>query len=265
MTSFFGYSGSKLNYSNLINSKISIISTNKKVYIEPFVGSGAILFNLDKQFEHYIINDIDRNIIRMYKSFKGISYTDYENSLDYIKDKFGSIKTSKESYYNFRNWFNETYYNTDTIEEGLYLHSLTNSCINSMLRFGPNGMNQSYGNRFFTLDFPNFERINHILQRTEILNTSYKDVLDNDGFFFFDPPYFSRDAAYTGFSKEDAKEFIELIKYKVFLYTDIQNEFNKNLYKMEIRTMQNTAPSSKKEKTNKEYLFSSKSLDAFDW
>ena len=41
---------------------------------EPFIGSGAVLFNLNKSFDKYIINDIDRNIIRIYKSFKKLMF-----------------------------------------------------------------------------------------------------------------------------------------------------------------------------------------------
>lgn len=172
----------------------------------------------------------------------------------------------KQNYYNFRNWFNEIHWKSETIEEGIYLHVLANSCINSMLRFGPNGMNQGYGNRCYILDENTFNHIKEILQRTQIYNGSYKDLLEEDAFFFFDPPYASQASSYTGFSFEDQQEFLELIKDKEYLYTDILNDVNSKLSnKLIIREMACTAPSSDKSKhSNIECLFSSYSLDN-DW
>ena len=281
MNKFFRYSGAKDKFTTLINMNIK---TNKNIYCEPFIGSGAVLFNLNKSFDKYIINDIDRNIIRIYKSFKNISYEYYKEVIDSVFNKFGRFtddrryiskeageageagEVAKTNYYNFRNWFNIYYWNTDTEIEGIYLHILANSCINSMLRFGPNGMNQGFGNRCYILDKRNFNNIQNILQRTEIYNGSYKDLLKEDAFFFFDPPYASQASSYTGFSFQDQEEFLELISDKEYLYTDILNEVNSKLTnRLIMREMVSTAPSSDKSKnTNIECLFSSYSL-CNDW
>lgn len=275
MNKFFRYSGAKDRFTSIINANIK---TDKKIYCEPFIGSGAVLFNLNKNFDKYIINDIDRNIIRIYKTFKEISYKEYTDTLDVVFKKFGKFTTDrrysnaenseieKQNYYNFRNWFNENHWNSETIEEGIYLHILANSCINSMLRFGPNGMNQGYGNRCYILDEKSFNNIQQVLKRTEIHNGTYKDLLKEDAFFFFDPPYASQDSSYTGFSYKDQEEFLELIKDKEYLYTDILNKVNERLdYRIALREMVSTAPSTKKGKnSNIECLFSSYSLDN-DW
>ncbi len=276
MNKFFRYSGAKDKLTSLINMNIKTI---KKIYCEPFIGSGAVLFNLNKSFDKYIINDIDRNIIRIYKSFKNISYEYYKEVIDSVFKEFGRFTddrryiskeagdvAAKTNYYNFRNWFNSNHWNTDTELEGIYLHMLANSCINSMLRFGPNGMNQGFGLRFSELDQTTFNNIQNILQRTEIYNGSYKDLLKEDAFFFFDPPYASQASSYTGFSFQDQEEFLELIKDKEYLYTDILNEVNSKLQnRIVMREMVSTAPSSDKSKnTNIECLFSSYNLDN-DW
>ena len=275
MNKFFRYSGAKDKFTSLININIK---TDKKIYCEPFIGSGAVLFNLNKSFDKYIINDIDRNIIRIYKSFKNISYSYYKEVIDSVFKEFGKFtynrrysdqensEKEKQNYYNFRNWFNSNHWRTETEIEGIYLHILANSCINSMLRFGPNGMNQGYGDRCYILDENTFNNIHNILQRTEIYNGSYKDLLKEDAFFFFDPPYASQASSYTGFSFQDQEEFLELIKDKEYLYTDILNEVNSKLQnKLVMREMVSTAPSSDKSKnTNIECLFASYSLDN-DW
>lgn len=261
MITFFKYSGNKSKYSNIINS---FLKTNSDTYVEPFVGSGAILFNLEKEFDKYVINDLDRNIIRIFKTFKEINYDDYINRKEEVKHKFGCIKTSKESFYNFRNWFNENIWKTDSVEEGIYLLFLANSVINSFLRFGPNGMNSCFGNRFFELKESHFDIIKSRLKKTEILNLDYKEVLKlyPNAFYFLDPPYYSQASSYSGFSVDEFKQFLLLIKDKEFLYTDIINEYNCIINnKYFIREMENTAPSTNKSKNgNLEYVFSSKPL-----
>lgn len=273
MIKFFRYSGSKTRYSKLINS---YIDTKSNIYVEPFVGSGAILFNLDREFDQYIINDLDRNIIRIYKTFQKIDYSYYKEHVKNIFNRFGEFVTdqrfatketndkSKASFYAFRDWFNENHWKTETIEEGIYLHMLANSVINSFLRFGPNGMNNSFGLRFYELSEQSFNHVQSILNKTTILNCDYKEVFEkySNAFYFLDPPYFSQSSSYEGFSENEFKIFLNKIKNKDFLYTDILNEYNiqfKN--KMLIREMNSTSPLTNKFKNgNMEYLFSSKKL-----
>lgn len=252
------YSGSKLKYVNIINRYID--NSNSETYIEPFVGSGAVLFNLNKKFKRYIINDSDRNIIRIYKSIRKYNYHDYITINAEVVLNFGDIKNNKESYYNFRNWFNAEHWKTDTDIEGIYLHILANSCINSLLRFGPNGMNQSYGARLYTMDQPTYQYVNKFLQNVEIYNEPYQNILNNyKGLLFLDPPYYSQASSYSGFTAEDLKEFINLIKDKEYVYTDIINDYNRHLKNEVIRNMVNTAPSSNKAvRDNVETLFYNK-------
>jgi len=259
---FFKYSGSKFKYTDKINS---LILTDKKIFIEPFIGSGAVLFNLKKEFNEYIINDKDRNIIRIYKTFKEIDFEFYKNELNFIKEKFGSLILkedikAKENYYNFRNWFNKNYWKTETNKEGVYLHILANSCINSFFRFGPNGMNQSFGNRFYFLDEKTFNHISKVLKKVKIYNTDYKEILEiykNSAFYFIDPPYFSQKSSYYSFSENEYIEFLNQIKNKEVLYTDILNNYNKIFKDKElIREIISTSPKNPGlKKNNFEYYF----------
>lgn len=53
---------------------------NYKVYVEPFLGSGSIFYNVPfKDDAKYIINDLDEYIYRIHNSFKlGYSYIEPE-------------------------------------------------------------------------------------------------------------------------------------------------------------------------------------------
>lgn len=100
------YLGSKIKFVDQINKLINY--SDKKIYVEPFLGSGAIFLNLTKEFDKYIINDIDTNIIRIFRSFKEIEYEDFYELYSSTIKLFGNLNT-KEGYYNFRKWFNENH------------------------------------------------------------------------------------------------------------------------------------------------------------
>lgn len=265
MTQFFRYAGSKLKYANILNPLID--SSTATTYCEPFVGSGGTLFNLSKSFDHYIINDVDTNIIRIYRSFQNnrLTFKLYTQMLNYILDRFGCIKTNKESYYSFRTYVNDTYYQTDTFEEGIYMHMLANSCINSLLRFGPNGMNQGYGARNYILDNITLHHIKTILSKTEIYNTDYQQVLKNtdNTFFMLDPPYLaSPSKSYKGFTSSDAQLFIDnLSNLTEYVYTDVLHEYNQTMLpKVLISKMKSIAPSNRNNNIKYEYAFYTNNL-----
>jgi DNA adenine methylase len=263
MVRFMRYQGSKIHFVDKFNNLVKNI--NEDVYIEPFIGSGAIFFNLKKKFKKYIINDLNEHIISIYKSFRDIDYNDYLQALDFIEKEFGNIKECKECYYNFRNWYNKNYHFTNKIEKGIYLHILSGSCINSILRFGPNGMNTSFGKRFFKLDEDAFNKIKEKLKNTIIENMDYKQLLEeykiDNKIIFLDPPYFERPGPYTNnFKSKDLDEFLEYIKTHKgkIIYTDIYSDYIKeklNWDFIETKLIRNISPNRKQEEMFQEVAF----------
>ena len=255
MTKFINYSGTKIKYRDKINPIIN--ASTKNIYVEPFVGSGAILFGLEKEFDEYIINDIDPNIIRMYKSFKECTYNDYKD----IVSQIGPLANDKDRYYLKRKYWNDNLWKTDTTEEGLYLHVIGSSVINSMLRFSKNGMNQGFGAREFIINESDFNKIQSRLKRTTIHSVSYTDLMNiDDAIYFLDPPYFSQDSSYAGFNKDDIKTFINTLDNIEYVYTDILNEYNNKIEnKIFVREMRSTSPQvsgdKKRANNNMEYIF----------
>ena len=137
---------------------------------------------------------------------------------------------------------------------------LANMVINSFLRFSPNGMNQSFGNRYYSVDEDTFKHIKNRLAKTIIYNTDYRDIIEKypDAMYFLDPPYYSQDSSYKGFSLEQYLDFLDIISDKEFIYTDILNDYNMPLYRNRslVRDMRNTSPNRKSENTgNMEYIF----------
>jgi DNA adenine methylase len=259
MIKLFNYAGTKLNYVDVINTEIN--TSNATTYVEPFFGSGAVFFNLEKTFDKYIINDLDKNVITIVNAFKNGDYTLFEACVEEVKERFGDIKNNKEAYYNFRNNFNKYVWNTNTIAEGFYLFLLFNSCLNSMARFGPNGFNQSFGKRLRLLNEEDFNTIKNKLKNTEIYNLDFFDFIQyipDNSLLFLDPPYFQRQTKnYNMINEKWYNNFIEYCKNSInnILYTDVDHD-NLDWNKITIREqMQNISPNRKEEYTIKEVMF----------
>lgn len=259
MVKLFNYAGTKINFIDKINPEIN--KSNKTIYVEPFAGSAAVFFNLEKKFDEYILNDLDRNVIRIFKSFKESTYAKLIECKETVYDSFGDIKNDKDAYYNFRNTFNSTYWNSDETVEGFYLYILYGSCINSMARFGPNGFNQSFGKREPKMDEVKFNQIHAKLQKTTLYNLDFFELLnkieDKECLMFLDPPYIEREVSYKTISTDFFNNFIVFCKTTKnnILYTDTDHDFL-DFEKIILReSMRNISPNRKEEFTVPEIMF----------
>ena len=283
----FNYSGNKQWFISLFNDIcMKHFGTNPDIVIDSFAGSGAISFNNTAKVTYLNEYNIWIYAMLMY-SYTGTFYKTYYKFVRYVENNFGDIKTDKEAYYKFRNWWNETYYTryknivaipfTRDFEDAIAgLICLTNSCLNSMLRFGPNGMNQSFGRRHYV---PDTETISNIcfkdikFTNADFFSDYYQSVLKEvskvyEGqkiAVFLDPPYEFREMTYNnGFS---TFRFVNIIKSKDFMpnslivYTDIENKISDQLLnygyeKIIIREMKSTSPNRKNEnKTGNEVAY----------
>lgn len=263
---FFKYSGNKRFLIPLFKELESQIE-NKGTYIEPFGGSGIIALNTSNDFNKIILNDQSKYICSIYRAFQ--SMTDYSyliSKIENVFERFGNIKECKECYYNFRNWANSEFNEFD-VDSGIYMYMLANSTINSLFRVGPNGFNNSYGNRFSYLNEENFIKVINKIKTIEIYNEDYRYFLTNspDTLYFLDPPYLNngKNAGYKSFNQEAYKDFISwlnLIQESNFIYTDTLKPENEKFNKMIIREYLSIAPSSRDKSSTEEYLFLSKNL-----
>lgn len=266
----FKYSGRKLQFVDQINSLYSnlffSLDTSELTYVEPYCGSASVFFNLTSEFKSYIISDIDRNVVEIMKAIKENPHTVYWTLCEQVKSDFGDIENSKDSYYAFRDWFNKNRWGKGGKVEGLYLQLLFGACINSMARFGPTGFNQGYGNRLFLLSKEEYDAAHRRLQKTEIYNMPFEKLQESilvnynesELFFFFDPPYIKRGAAYHQFDEDEHFKFIKYLSNCKgrWIYTDIYENQVKFPCIILRENMTNTGPSTKKEKLdNKEVAF----------
>ena len=198
-------------------------------YCEPFVGGGAILFDLlsHYSFSEIIINDINAELINTYKQIRDninilISY------LKIIQNEFLSlsIEEKKLYYYDKRDRFNFLKINGEeniNIEKAALFIFLNKTCFNGLFRVNSYGMFNvpmgSYSNPTIC-DEENLLAVNKALNKTIILCGDYikcLSYLDSNTFVYIDPPY--RPISMTSFTSYNENIFgdNEQIKLEEFI------------------------------------------------
>ena len=174
-------------------------------YYEPFIGAGAVLFDL--QPKRAIINDFNSQLILTYNVIK----EKVEELIDLLKSY--KEKNAEEYYYEIRNLDRDSVkFNKSTnIEKAARLIFLNKTCFNGLYRVNSQGLfNVPYG-RYKNpaiCEEPVLHQINAYLNTNEIriLNTDFEQALlgaDTNSFIYFDPPYHSPDKTnFTGYQAD---------------------------------------------------------------
>ena len=178
-----------------------------KKYIEPFVGGGAVFFNINPK--KAIINDIHPELITFYKEIG-------KGNADKIYKFMEEHKNDEKTYYEVRNEI-EIKNDLDIASRFYYLRK---TCFRGMLRYNKKGdFNIPYG-KYKTINFNDLKNDDYLnlLQNTKIENTSFEKIFkkynSSNNFMFLDPPYDSEftDYGYCQFGKEHHKKLADLFK-----------------------------------------------------
>lgn len=206
---FLKWAGGK---TQLLPDILRLAPKNFNKYIEPFIGGGAVYFNL--KHTRSIISDSNEELIITYKQVRDnikevISILErYENTEEFYY-KTRSLDTSKLSY----------------SERAARLIYLNKTCFNGLFRVNKRGeFNVPYGKRPGAfLNKENLKGASLYLKGTEIYHSDYKGILtkfaQKGDFIFLDPPYqpvgkFSDFKRYTKefFYENDQIELAEIFK-----------------------------------------------------
>lgn len=213
---FLKWAGGKTQLITEIQRSLPYEITNKKfTYIEPFVGSGAVLFWMLNNFpklEKAVINDINLDLINTYKiiaskPFELISILQVlQNEFHYLEN---NTEEKKKYYYQKRELYN-TRKEEQIVQAALFIF-LNRTCFNGLYRVNKNnGFNVpmgSYKNPTIC-DDKNILAVSKALQKVEILCGDYENTLSvatPHSFFYFDPPYrpLSVTSSFNSYAKDE--------------------------------------------------------------
>ena len=205
-------------------------------YCEPFVGGGAVLFDILSKFKpkKILINDINKELINTYTQIKnnceGMIFKLSELQNVY---KNHSLEENKEFFYKNRNRYNELKVNGDeqeNLEKAVLFIFLNKTCFNGLYRVNSKGLfNVPFNNAKNPLlcDEENLRNCSKHLQNVEMKVGDYqecKSFIDDKTFVYIDPPYrpLTQTAAFTSYSENgfSDKEQIELGNF----ITEISNK-----------------------------------------
>jgi len=223
-----------------------------KKYIEPFVGGGAVLFDILQSYdiEQAYIFDINSDLINAYLAIKNdvnrlIEYLEQKEK-EYIKLDF---ENRKNYYYQIRNKFNayklEANSNSNkNIERAGHFIFLNKTCFNGLYRVNSEGLFNvpmgDYKNPKIC-DEENLSALSELLQKVEIFNLDYRESLayaDERTLMYFDPPYrpLNTTSSFTSYTKSDFTDSdqIELARFyseikKTGAYLMLSNSDPKNV------------------------------------
>lgn len=202
-------------------------------YAEPFVGGGAVLFDILSNYilDAIYISDVNAELINAYCVIRD----DAEN-LIYLLNKMqneyilADDNKRKEFFYKSRESYNlikASKRDADKIKKAALLIFLNKTCFNGLYRVNRNGQYNvpmgAYKNPCIC-DEVNLRNISDALKNVEIVWGDYrqsKDFIDDKTFVYFDPPYrpLTKTASFTSYSENlfDDKAQIELAQYVEYL------------------------------------------------
>lgn len=174
-------------------------------YIEPFLGGGAVFFELNKSFtfDKIILNDINEELIMTYKVVKdnvnllinelSTLENDYLNK-DYDEKEFMYYKM-RELFNNEKDFINYNEFQSEWISHAAKLIFLNKTCFNGLYRLNRKGKyNVPFGKHISPTicDEENLRNVSKALENVTLLSCDFEELtkyVDEHTFIYMDPPY----------------------------------------------------------------------------
>lgn len=187
----------------LISDLKPLLPKRIATYCEPFVGGGALLFELQPKTVY--INDINKELIQV--------YTVIRNDVEALIAELQKFKNEADYFYTVRDWDrDEEKYSSlsETLKAARILY-LNKTCYNGLYRVNSAGeFNSPFGyyRNPNIVNAPTLRAVSSYLNTATVHLTSlnYMEVLQalpKDTFVYLDPPYdpVSDTSSFTGYSK----------------------------------------------------------------
>ena len=187
--------------------------SSKGKWIEPFLGSGVVLFNANPK--RAIASDINKHIINFYKSIQRGEIT--PQIVKAYLEKEGQLlrERGEEYYYEVRRRFNRN-------GNPLDLLFLSRACFNGVMRFNQKGefnvpfckKTDRFRKAYITKIVNQIRRVAEIIRNKDwsFICLDWRDALkfcEPEDFVYLDPPYVGRHTDY--YNRWSEKDFEELV------------------------------------------------------
>lgn len=209
-----------------------------KNYYEPFVGGGAVFFDVMQNYEvqQAYLYDINEDLILTYK----VIQKDLEKVLDYLNSHqkvYQNLDVEKRTqyFYSQRSLFNEKKfkiqyqkYTESWVEQAARVIFLNKTCFNGLFRYNSKGLFNTPQGKYKNpkiLDEENLRNVSKLLALATIEVADFKQVqqdIQAHSFVYFDPPYrpISKTSSFTLYSKFNFKEEEQLALAGMFYDLD---------------------------------------------
>ncbi|MDD6088416.1 MAG: DNA adenine methylase [Desulfovibrionaceae bacterium] len=187
----------------LLDSLLPLFPKKFTTYYEPFVGGGAVLFEIQPQ--NAVINDINHELISMYEVIR--------DNVEELISLLSEYKNDSEMYYSVRDWDrNKIFYSSLTKEQkASRIIYLNKTCYNGLFRVNSSG---EFNSPFGHYKNPNIvnatvlRAVSNYFNEANIIfvNSDYSHILKSarkGAFVYLDPPYdpVSSTANFTGYTR----------------------------------------------------------------
>lgn len=188
-------------------------------YIEPFVGGGAVFFDVSRKFEleAFYLFDINEELVLTYR----VIQKEPNKLIQYLQELANSYLALPEErrqtfYYSVRDVFNSNQpqfdyqtYSDDWVVRASQLMFMNRTCFNGLFRLNSRGAFNVPHGRYKNpsiVDPENVLCVSRVLQKAEIRYgdfTACEKWVTGNSFVYFDPPYrpLSKTASFTSYSK----------------------------------------------------------------
>jgi DNA adenine methylase len=209
----------------LLNELKRIMPKKYNRYFEPFIGGGALFFELEPKGA--FINDYNSELINL--------YTVIRNNPNKLIDNVCKHKNESNYYYNIRALDRDAkaYNKLSDIEKASRFIYLNKTGFNGLYRVNSKGQfNVPFGRYEHPnyYDLKNIEECSNILQYTEISNDDFEIIrnkVQKEDFVYLDPPYVPLNAtsSFTGYTDKGFDEHMQLRLRKLCDHIDSVGAF----------------------------------------
>ena len=195
---FLKWAGGKGQLLKEIANYYPFSSVGIKKYAEPFVGGGAVLFDILNKYDldAVYISDINAELINTYRIIRD-DIDELVNLLSKLHSAYIPMEAErrKEFYLQQRDRFNSIKANGDELESAALMIFLNKTCFNGLYRVNKQGLFNvpmgAYKNPMIC-DENNLRAVSEKLQEVQIVCGDYRkasEFIDAHTFVYFDPPY----------------------------------------------------------------------------